>query len=105
MRRFYNHMKAVKNHNADQKEHYDQRCTEFANSPIGFNKIVFLGDSITEGAQNWKKYFDNNRIANRGIGGDTTEGVLARLDEIYYYKPLAVFLLIGIIAINSIRLK
>ena len=96
MRHFYNHMEAVKNHNADQKEHYDQRCTEFANSPIGFNKIVFLRDSLTEGTQNWKKYFNNNRIDNRGIGGDTTERVLARLDEIYYYKPLAVFLLIGI---------
>ncbi|MEC7934595.1 MAG: GDSL-type esterase/lipase family protein, partial [Candidatus Neomarinimicrobiota bacterium] len=30
------------------------------------------------------------------ISGDFTEGILVRLDEIIYYKPLAVFILIGI---------
>ena len=96
MKRFYIHQKHIKNHNNDQKEFYYKRCSEFDKSPIGIDKIVFLGDSITEGAQNWNKYFDSKNIVNRGISGDTTEGVLARLDEICYYKPLAVFLLIGI---------
>ena len=96
MKRFYIHQKHIINHNNDQKEFYYKRCSEFDKSPIGIDKIVFLGDSITEGSQNWNKYFNSKNIANRGISGDTTEGVLARLDEICYYKPLAVFLLIGI---------
>ena len=33
---------------------------------------------------------------NRGIAGDTTEGLLARLGELFYYKPDKVFILIGI---------
>ena len=38
----------------------------------------------------------NSIIRNRGIGGDTTDGVLARLGEIIDSNPAAVFLLIGI---------
>ena len=53
MKRFYIHQKHIKNHNNDQKEFYYKRCSEFDKSPIGIDKIVFLGDSITEGAQNW----------------------------------------------------
>ena len=75
---------------------YQNRITDFKKRPIGFKKIVFLGNSITEGAKSWNKRFNLRNLVNRGISGDITEGVLARLDEIYYYKPLAVFLLIGI---------
>jgi lysophospholipase L1-like esterase len=39
---------------------------------------------------------------NRGIGGDTTKGVLARLDDIVKLKPRAVFLMIGV---NDISLN
>ena len=86
----------IPNHTPDQKEFYFKRCAEFDESQIGFEKIVFLGDSITEGGGNWNKYFETKNIVNRGISGDTTFGVLARLEEIYYYKPTDVFLLIGI---------
>ena len=85
----------IPNQTPDQKEFYIKRCSEFEKSHIGFDKIVFLGDSITEGGD-WNTYFKTNRIKNRGISGDTTEGVLARLGELYYYKPKGVFLLIGI---------
>ena len=40
--------------------------------------------------------FKTNNIVNRGISGDYTEGILSRLNEIIYYKPIAVFLLIGV---------
>ena len=75
---------------------YEKRIKEFKNDPIGQNKIVFLGNSITEGGGNWNARFGVKNIVNRGISGDTTEGILDRLDEIIYYKPIAVFLLIGI---------
>jgi len=55
---------------------------------------VFLGDSITEGG-NWHELFPDTPIRQRGIGGDTTAGVLARLDAIATGQPKQVFLLIG----------
>ena len=79
-----------------QMDLYKKRIKEFKNNPIGQNKIVFLGNSITEGGGDWNAKFGVKNIVNRGIGGDITEGVLNRLDEIIYYKPIAVFLLIGI---------
>ena len=44
--------------------------------------IVFFGDSITQGwGVDFKKSFDDLKLANRGIGGDTTRGMLLRLQE------------------------
>ena len=59
--------------------------------------VVFLGDSITQG---WEKTlsstFPGMKIANRGIDGDTSRGVLLRLaDDVLALKPRAVVLLIG----------
>jgi lysophospholipase L1-like esterase len=59
--------------------------------------VVFLGDSIT---QLWgdalPAAFPGLKIANRGISGDTTRGVLIRLQEdVLSLKPQAVVLLIG----------
>ena len=79
-----------------QMDLYKKRIKEFKNNPIGQNKIVFLGNSITEGGGDWNARFGVKNIVNRGISGDITEGILDRLDEIIYYKPIAVFLLIGI---------
>jgi len=75
---------------------YYKRLSEFKSNPIGENKIVFLGNSITENGGDWNKRFGTKNIVNRGIGGDITEGVIVRLQEIIYFKPVAIFLLIGI---------
>ena len=79
-----------------QKKLYFKRISDFENNPIGFNKIIFLGNSITEGGGDWNQRFKTKNIINRGISGDFTSGILARLDEIVYYKPKAVFLLVGL---------
>jgi len=79
-----------------QSKLYFPRIETFKQSPIGFGKIVFLGNSITEGGGNWNKRFRTDNIVNRGISGDFTSGVLARLKEITYFQPKALFLLIGI---------
>ena len=59
--------------------------------------IVFLGDSITQGwGTDFKKAFDGLKLANRGIGGDTTRGMLLRLQEdVLSLNPKAVVLLMG----------
>lgn len=59
--------------------------------------VVFLGDSITHGwGDDMGKSFPGMKVANRGISGDTTRGVLIRLKEdVLALNPSAVVLLIG----------
>jgi lysophospholipase L1-like esterase len=59
-------------------------------------RIIFLGDSITAGGQ-WGRLF---RLAGRdmknfGVGGDTTRGVLNRIDSVISENPSKIFLMIG----------
>lgn len=59
------------------------------------NALVFLGDSITQG-YDANNAFPGVKIANRGISGDTTRGVLIRLPEdVLALKPRGVVMLIG----------
>ena len=78
------------------KGNYKKLIEEFKKQPLDFGDIVFLGNSITAGGKDWSERLNEPNIKNRGIGGDVTEGVLARLDELIYFKPRTVFLLIGI---------
>jgi lysophospholipase L1-like esterase len=78
------------------KGHYPKRIEEFKNNPLKLGDIVFIGNSITEGGNDWSAKFGIANIKNRGIAGDVTDGVLKRLGEIIHYKPKKVFLLIGI---------
>lgn len=57
-------------------------------------KIAMLGDSITDWGE-WNELFDRNDIINRGISGDSTDGVLKRIDGINS-SVSKVFIMIGI---------
>lgn len=57
--------------------------------------IVMIGDSITDGAE-WNELFSNISILNRGLSGDTTKGVLNRLESIYSTNAKKAFIMIGI---------
>jgi len=57
--------------------------------------IVMIGDSITDHAD-WDELFPNISIVNRGISGDTTEGVLLRMASIYSANAKKAFIMIGI---------
>jgi lysophospholipase L1-like esterase len=59
--------------------------------------LVFFGDSITQGwGDDFKGRFPNIKTANRGISGDITRGLLARLDDdVLSLNPSGVVLLIG----------
>jgi lysophospholipase L1-like esterase len=57
--------------------------------------IVFLGNSITERGD-WHELISGKKIANRGIGGDNSFGVLARLDGTIAQQPSKIFMMIGI---------
>jgi len=60
--------------------------------------VVFLGDSITQGwGKTWRDQFaDLENKANRGIGGDTTRGMLIRLEEdVLALNPRGIVILMG----------
>lgn len=59
--------------------------------------VVFLGDSITQGwGDDFKGKFTGMKPANRGIGGDTTRGMLIRLPEdVLELNPSCVVMLMG----------
>jgi len=62
------------------------------------NRIVFMGNSITE---EWKRFqpefFADNKYINRGIGGQTTPQMLIRFrPDVIDLRPTAVVILAGI---------
>ena len=86
----------IKYHDEWGAKNYKHVINNFKKNPLKFNQIVFLGNSITAEGGNWGEKLNYTNIRNRGIAGDVTDGVLARIDEIIYFKSKAVFLLIGI---------
>jgi lysophospholipase L1-like esterase len=74
------------------------RRTDFAaEAHLDAHAVVFLGDSITQGwGGGLGAAFPGVKVANRGINGDTTRGVLLRLrEDVLALDPTAVVLLIG----------
>ena len=61
--------------------------------------IVFFGDSITSGYK-IEEFYPKNNVINSGTGGDTTENLLERMNDVYKYNPSKVFILIGINDLN-----
>ena len=58
--------------------------------------VVFVGDSLTGNWKSLAKMFPNLKVANRGIGGDVTRGVLFRFKEdVLSLQPRALVLLAG----------
>jgi lysophospholipase L1-like esterase len=75
----------------------ERRSAWAASAERDKGSVVFLGDSITQG---WGgalgAAFPGLKVANRGISGDTTRGVLLRLQEdVLSLDPAAVVMLIG----------
>jgi len=63
----------------------------------GEQRVVFMGNSITEGWPNKDpEYFENPSYINRGIGGQTTPQMLLRFRaDVIDLKPKAVVILAG----------
>ncbi|MDB5012324.1 MAG: hypothetical protein JWQ25_526 [Daejeonella sp.] len=76
-------------------DHYPRRVAIFEKQQIVTERIIFLGNSITE-MGNWQKLTGDTTVLNRGISGDITYGLLKRLDDIIIRKPSKIFILIGI---------
>lgn len=83
------------NKNIVKNDYYLARQSQFEILNIKNGNIVFLGDSITNRSE-WVEVFNNPDIKNRGIDGDTTSGILNRLNTITRGYPKKIFLMIGI---------
>jgi lysophospholipase L1-like esterase len=74
----------------------DRRTTWASQVEQDQGALVFLGDSITQGWGDVGSSFPGIKVANRGISGDTTRGVLIRLKEdVLAINPSGVVMLIG----------
>ena len=60
-------------------------------------RVVFMGDSITDGwGKRYGKFFPGKPYINRGIGGQTTPQMLLRFrSDVLAHKPKAVVILAG----------
>jgi lysophospholipase L1-like esterase len=56
--------------------------------------VVFIGDSLTQGGD-WQGWFPDLNAINLGVGGNTSDDVLGRLDSVVALDPDEIVLLIG----------
>lgn len=78
-----------------QLSRYAKANAEVKPPAKGENRVVFLGDSITDG---WKlnEYFPEKPYINRGISGQTTPQMLIRMrPDVIAHKPAVMVLLAG----------
>ena len=79
----------------NQLGRYHDDNTKLKAEPVPAGRVVFLGDSITDG---WKlaTYFPGKPYVNRGISGQTTPQMLVRMfPDVINLKPKAMILLAG----------
>ncbi len=79
----------------NQLGRYHADDVRLENAPAVEGRVVFLGDSITD---NWQlaPFFPGKPYVNRGIGGQTTPQMLARMyADVIHLHPAAVILLAG----------
>jgi len=79
--------------------YYHNRVSLFKRLPNRRQDIYLVGDSITDMGE-WHELLSAPTARNRRISGDTTAGVLRRLDEVIEGRPAKIFLMCGI---NNIR--
>jgi lysophospholipase L1-like esterase len=71
------------------------RLAKFGSEPVVTGRVIFFGNSITQGGD-WAKLTGDSTVVNRGIGADVTFGLRTRLDDVTRRKPAKLFILIGI---------
>lgn len=77
--------------------HFVQANAELGSPAEGENRVVFVGDSITEGwSELFAEFFEGKPYVNRGISGQTTAQMLIRFrQDVIDLRPATVVLLAG----------
>jgi lysophospholipase L1-like esterase len=79
----------------NQLGRYHQANQQLKQQPVPANRVVFMGDSITD-FWNLAQYFPGKPYVNRGIGGQTTPQMLVRMyPDVLDLKPAVMVLLAG----------
>jgi len=76
-----------------EDSHWHARESLFNTFAAPSASVVMVGDSLTELAD-WSELL-GRPVLNRGISGDTTSGILKRIDTIASSCPRAIFLMAG----------
>ena len=83
---------AIRDYREAKMEQYRRENAAYGDYEV---EVAFIGDSLTDG-YDLEKYYPQYLTANRGIGGDTTFDLQARLQtSVYDLKPKVVVMLIG----------
>ncbi len=86
-----------------RSDHWNERVALFKeqNKSVKTRGWFFVGDSITEEFP-IESYFNQSNVYNRGVSGDTVDGLIERFSvSIPIKNPQKVFLMIGINDIGS----
>ena len=77
---------------------YQEQNAQLPELAANENRIVFMGNSITEGWSNLQpSFFANPQYINRGISGQTTPQMLVRFrQDVIALEPSVVVILAGI---------
>lgn len=79
----------------NQLGRYHQANQQLKQQPVPRDRVVFMGDSITDG-WNLAEYFPGQPYVNRGISGQVTSQMLVRMyPDVIDLKPAAMVLLAG----------
>ncbi len=85
----------IANPDRDQLSRYAEANSRLASPQPGRPRVVFMGDSITDG---WRlnEYFTERDFVNRGISGQITSQMLGRMKaDVIDLKPAAMIVLAG----------
>lgn len=86
------HQEQVARYRSEKLERYRQENQQYEDYQVD---VAFLGDSLTDG-YDLQKHYPQYLVSNRGIGGDTTFDLEARLEtSVYDLKPKVAVMLIG----------
>jgi len=85
--------------NPESDSNYRIKTAYLAQYPLTNERAVLLGDSLTA-MGNWDRLLDRDDIENLGIEGDTTVGILDRINE-PMPNGAPVFLLAGVNDVND----
>lgn len=86
------HQEALRRYREEKLHSFQQENQLYSRQQVD---VVFLGDSLTDG-YDLARYYPQYLVCNRGIGGDTTFDLEARLQtSVYDLQPKVAVMLIG----------
>ena len=90
-----NKIKAVVSNSANEEVVINVKSDLFTTYGTRQKEVVFLGDSLTDNNE-WQEMFTDKNVINRGISGETSEAILARLGDVVDRQPDKIFVMMGV---------